>query len=214
MALTHRSFAFESSEPLEHNERLEFLGDSVLQIVATDLIYRRFPNLTEGEMQRLRTAVVNNSALADLARLVGLGEHIRLGKGEESSGGRDKMSVLSDTFEALVGAIYLDQGIERVTELLTPFFSELVERAATADSVHYAKNTLQEMALQASGEVPTYRVASSGPDHDKRFVAHVYIGGRGYGTGTGRSKKEAEQHAARAALDRLEHEGDDDARAG
>ena len=207
MALTHRSFAFESPAPLEHNERLEFLGDAVLGIVVTDLIFRSFPDLAEGEMARLRAAVVNTVALADLARSVGLGEHILLGKGEEASGGRDKASLLADTFEAVIGAVYVDQGIEAVTRILTPLFTDALEAAVSTDVIYDAKTALQEIAVRVSGEVPAYRVASSGPDHDKRFVAHVYVGGEQSGTGTGRSKKEAEQHAARAALDRLDERG-------
>jgi len=207
LALTHRSFAFEHSDTLEHNERLEFLGDAVLGVVVTDLIFRRFPELAEGDMARLRAAVVNTAALADLARSVGLGDHILLGKGEETSGGRDKPSLLADTFEAVIGAVYMEQGIRAITEILTPLFDRALDSAVSTDVIYDAKTALQEVAVRVAGEVPTYRVASSGPDHDKRFVAHVYVGGEPSGTGTGRSKKEAEQHAARAALDRLDERG-------
>ena len=203
LALTHRSFAFEEHDQPEHNERLEFLGDAVLGVVVTDLIYKAFPELPEGDLARLRAAVVNTSALADMARSIGLGEHIRLGKGEEATGGRDKASLLADTFEAVVGAVYLEQGIARVFEILNPLFSAAIAAATASGEVYDAKTALQEVAVRTAGEVPTYRVASSGPDHDKRFVAHVFVADEPYGTGTGRSKKEAEQHAARAALDRF-----------
>lgn len=205
--MTHRSFAFESGGAIEHNERLEFLGDAVLGVVVTDLIFRRFPELAEGDMARLRAAVVNSAALAELARSVGLGEHILLGKGEEASGGRDKPSLLADTFEAVIGAVHMDKGISEVTRILTPLLDDAIDRAISSDVIYDAKTTLQEVAVRVSGEVPAYRVAASGPDHDKRFVAHVYVGGEPSGTGTGRSKKEAEQHAARAALDRLDERG-------
>ncbi len=202
--MTHRSFAFENHDQPEHNERLEFLGDAVLGVVVTDLIYRSFPDLPEGDLARLRASVVNTSALADLGRSIGLGEHIHLGKGEEATGGRDKDSLLADTFEAVLGAVYLEQGIAKVFQILTPIFEAAIEAAASSGEVYDAKTALQEIAVRAAGEVPTYRVASSGPDHDKQFVAHVFVADEPYGAGTGRSKKEAEQHAARAALDRFE----------
>jgi len=179
----------------------------------TNLIFHRFPDLAEGEMARLRATVVNTAALAEIARSVGLGDHILLGKGEEASGGRDKPSLLADTFEAVIGAVYVERGIDTVTEILTPLLNSALDRAVSSDVIYDAKTALQEVSVRISGEVPSYRVASSGPDHDKRFVAHVYVAGDQVGTGTGRSKKEAEQHAARAALDRLE-EGDHGARAG
>ncbi len=185
----------------------------MLGVVVTDLIYRRFPNLSEGDMARLRAAVVNTAALAELASDLGLGEHIRLGKGEEATGGRAKASLLADTLEAVIGAVYLDRGIEGARNALTPLLESAVERIVSSGEVYDAKTALQEVAVRITGEVPDYRVASSGPDHDKRFVAHVYVRGESYGTGAGRSKKEAEQFAARAALDRLQG-SDGDARVG
>jgi ribonuclease-3 len=213
IALTHRSYAFERQEPLEHNERLEFLGDAVLGVVVTDLIYRRCPHLTEGDKARLRAAVVNTAALAELATELGLGEHIRLGKGEEATGGRAKPSLLADTLEAVIGAVYLDRGIDGATSALTPLLERAVDKIISSGEVYDAKTALQEIAVRVTGAVPDYRVASSGPDHDKRFVAHVYLQSESYGTGTGRSKKEAEQFAARAAWDRLQG-SDGDARVG
>lgn len=202
-ALTHRSYAFEQTEPVEHNERLEFLGDAVLGTVVTELIYSTYPELAEGDMARLRASVVNTVALADLARSLGLGDHIRLGKGEAVSGGRDKPSLLANALEAVIGAIYLERGLEAVTAALRPLFRPLIAGALAGGRRYDAKTALQEVTVRAAGEIPTYRVAGSGPDHDKRFVAHVYVGSDLYGTGGGRSKKQAEQEAARAALVRL-----------
>ena len=208
LALTHRSFAFEQPEAIDHNERLEFLGDAILGAVVTDLIYAKFPDLAEGDLARLRASVVNTSALADIARSIGLGEHLKLGKGEEGSGGRDKASLLADSFEAVIGAVYLDRGMDAVAEVLRPLFDNALDAVVAGGMTFDAKTALQEAAVRVRGEVPTYRVASSGPDHDKRFSAHVFIAGDAYGSGTGRSKKEAEQNAAREALDRLEEAND------
>ena len=204
LALTHRSFAFEHEAPLPHNERLELLGDAVLDLIVTDIIFRTRPDMLEGEMARLRASVVNTQALATLARRAGLGDHIRLGRGEEASGGRDKASLLADTFEALIGAAYIDGGMARVTEALSQPLTELLVEAASSGAGYDAKTELQETVVRDRGGRPTYRVASSGPDHDKRFIAHVYVDEELYGVGSGRSKKEAEQNAAREALDRLE----------
>ena len=202
LAFTHRSYAFETGTG-EHNERLEFLGDAILGAVVTDLIYNRFPDLNEGEMARLRASVVNTNALADLAAGLGLGEHILLGKGEEASGGREKSSLLANSFEAVVGAIFLDQGMEGAVRVLTPLFEERVAESMRARSRYDAKTALQEISVRETSELPSYRVASSGPDHDKRFVAHVYIDDDLVGSGAGRSKKEAEQKAATEALERF-----------
>jgi ribonuclease III len=211
IALTHRSFAFEQAQPVEHNERLEFLGDAVLGAVVTDLIFNRYPDLTEGEMARLRASVVNTHALADLARDLELGEHIRVGKGEDASGGRDKPSLLADTFEAVIGAIYLDRGLEETAAVLTPIFADRIQANLDAGGRYDAKTALQEVVVRDHGGFPSYRVASSGPDHEKRFTAHVYVDGELYGVGEGRSKKEAEQNAAREALARLEEDVTPDA---
>ena len=171
-------------------------------------------------MARMRASVVNTDALADLGRELGLGEHFRLGKGEESSGGRDKASLLANVFEALVGAVYLDRGIDVVTDALVPLFRPRI--AGSDAGIRYdSKTALQEIAVKQTGGLPAYRVAASGPDHDKRFDAHVYLGHDLYGSGSGRSKKEAEQQAAREALMRLEEQseplqqqgGESDARA-
>jgi ribonuclease-3 len=212
LALTHRSYAFEAALP-EHNERLEFLGDAILGAIVTDLIFRSYPELAEGEMARLRASVVNTVALADIARSLGLGSHIRLGKGEESSGGRDKSSLLADTFEALVGAAYLDRGLDAVAETLVPLFSEQLREVVASGGGHDPKTALQELVVRMGNGRPSYRVASSGPDHAKSFSARVYVGEQLEGEGAGRSKKEAEQNAARDALVRLAPGGATGARA-
>jgi ribonuclease-3 len=202
LALTHRSFAFEQGRG-EHNERLEFLGDAILGAVVTDLIYRSYPQLAEGEMARLRASVVNTGALAALGRALGLGAHIRLGKGEETSGGRDKSSLLADTLEALIGAAYIERGIGPVAAFVEALFAPAIDAVVAAGGGHDPKTALQERVVRMRGGRPSYRVASSGPDHDKRFTAHVYVDEELYGAGSGRSKKEAEQEAARQALDRI-----------
>jgi ribonuclease III len=206
VALTHRSFAFEQAAKVAHNERLELVGDAILGLVVADLIYRSYPEMAEGEIARLRSSVVDKTALAEVARHLGLGAYIKLGKGEEASGGRDKNSLLADTLEAVIGAVYIERGFEQVAFALTPIFSERLA-AATGDPEPYdAKTALQELAVAAYGELPSYRVASSGPDHDKSFVATVYVEAQAAGTGSGKSKKEAEQNAARAALLKLNKE--------
>ena len=203
VALTHRSFAFEQPEPVEHNERLEFLGDAILGAIVTDLIYRRHSELAEGEMARLRASVVNTHALADLARHYGVGEHIRLGKGEDVSGGREKPSLLADTFEAIIGAVYLELGLVELRAKLDPIFEERIADALSAEHRYDSKTALQEAVVRETSELPIYRVSSSGPDHDRRYTAYVYVADELYGTGSGRSKKEAEQMAAREALSHI-----------
>jgi ribonuclease-3 len=202
LALTHRSYAFETGG-LPTNERLEFLGDAVLGLVVTDLAYRRFPDLSEGELAKLRAATVNMVALADVARDLGLGQHIRLGKGEELSGGRDKASILADGLEALLGAVYLDGGLEVASEFIVRLFSPLIDAYAIGEGERDFKTTLQELAAQGVGESPRYEVTERGPDHAKEFTAVVFLGDKPFGRGEGRSKKEAEQRAAREAFDAL-----------
>jgi ribonuclease-3 len=203
LAVTHRSFAFERPIPIPHNERLEFLGDAILGAIVTDLTYRSFPDLTEGQMARLRASVVSTHALADLARSIGIGDHIRLGRGEQASGGRDKSSLLADTFEALVGATYLDRGLDYLSGILVPIFAERLLEVSSAGGGYDAKTALQEVVVRLEGSRPSYRLASTGPDHAKVFTAEVYVNEELHGTGSGRSKKEAEQNAAAQALVRL-----------
>lgn len=154
-------------------------------------------------MARLRASVVNTHALADLARDFGVGDHIRLGKGEDVSGGRDKASVLADTFEALIGAVYLEKGMDELRTHLDPIFEDRIAESLAAEHRYDSKTALQEAVVKETSELPQYRVAASGPDHDRRYIADVFVAGDLYGTGSGRSKKEAEQVAAREALGRL-----------
>jgi ribonuclease-3 len=201
-ALTHRSYAFEEGLDV-NNERLEFLGDAVLGLVVTDLAYREFPDLAEGELAKLRAAIVNMSALADVARDLGLGRAVKLGKGEEMSGGRDKSSILADALEAVLGAIYLDLGLDVAREIIERLFRPRMVAYVRGEGERDFKTILQELASQDLRLLPEYRIADRGPDHQKEFTATVYLGGRAWGTGTGRSKKEAEQQAAHEAYVRL-----------
>jgi ribonuclease-3 len=197
-ALTHRSWAFEAGG-VPDNERLEFLGDAVLQVVITDEIYRRFSDAREGRLAKLRAAMVNTNRLADVARSLNLGAAVKLGRGEEQSGGRDKDSILADTLEAVLGAIYLDQGLPTVRELILGLFRPLVEELSTQHAALDYKTSLQELAAARLSSLPVYEVADSGPDHDKVFAAQVMLDGEWLGRGVGRSKKAAEQQAAREA---------------
>jgi ribonuclease-3 len=197
-ALTHRSFAFEQGLTVT-NERLEFLGDSVLGLVVTDMAFAAFPDDSEGQLAKLRAAIVNMQALADVARTLGIGDVVLLGKGEEQSGGRDKASILADALEAIFGAIYLDQGLDVARGLIERLFRPLMEAGGEPDH----KTSLQELASQELRAIPDYRVVERGPDHEKEFTATVHVAGEPLGTGTGRSKKEAEQQAAREAYARI-----------
>jgi ribonuclease-3 len=202
-SLTHRSYAFEHGG-VTNNERLEFLGDAVLGLVVTDIIFSEFPHLPEGEMAKLRAATVNMGVLADVARELGLGPHLHLGRGEELSGGREKSSILADALEALLGAIYLDQGMETTRVVIAQLFAEYIRNHVEQGLVRDYKTTLQERSARRWGQVPEYRITSTGPDHAKRFEAKVYLGGELLGEGTGRSKKESEQEAAREALTEIQ----------
>ncbi|MBQ0984466.1 ribonuclease III [Streptomyces sp. F63] len=197
-ALTHRSFAYENGG-LPTNERLEFLGDSVLGLVVTDTLYRIHPDLPEGQLAKLRAAVVNSRALAEVSRGLDLGSFIRLGRGEEGTGGRDKASILADTLEAVIGAVYLDQGLDAAAELVHRLFDPLIEKSSNLGAGLDWKTSLQELTATEGLGVPEYLVSETGPDHEKTFTAAARVGGVAYGTGTGRSKKEAEQQAAEAA---------------
>ncbi len=202
-AMSHRSFVAEAVDDTVSNERLEFLGDAVLGWVVADLAFNTFDEVSEGSLSDLRKSVVNAAALADLARDLELGTHLLLGRGEDAAGGRDKTSILSDAMEALLGAIYLDGGHQAAFEIVERLFAPRL--AAAAPRLHRVddKSALQERIAGDGGPAPVYTVTSSGPDHDKRFVAVVTVGDRVMGEGTGRSKKTAEQDAAGDALDRL-----------
>jgi ribonuclease III len=202
LALTHRSHAFEAGG-LPTNERLEFLGDAVLQLVVTDWIYHQHPMAAEGRLAKVRAAAVNTQSLAALARRLGVGDAVRLGRGEEQSGGRDKDSILADTLEALLGAVYLDQGVEAARSVVHRLFNDLLDELATRrESLDY-KTSLQELTAARLGTLPVYEVDEEGPDHSKRFTAEAVVAGERLGRGVGRSKKEAEQGAAREAYARL-----------
>jgi len=203
LALVHRSHAFEQSLE-ETNERLEFLGDAVLGLVVADLAFRDFPDLSEGDLAKLRAATVNMETLADIARELRLGELIMLGRGEEASGGRDKASILADTLEAVIGAVYLDRGLKAAAGLVERLFLPRIAAYVRGERGRDYKTSLQELASQETSSLPEYRIAESGPDHRKEFIARVYLEGKRWGEGAGRSKKEAEQRAAREAVEKLE----------
>jgi ribonuclease-3 len=206
-ALTHRSYAYENGG-LPTNERLEFLGDSVLGLVVTDTLFRAHPDLPEGQLAKLRAAVVNAKALAGIGRQLGLGEHLLLGKGEEATGGRDKSSIVADTVEAVIGAVYLDQGLGVATELVHRLFDPLIAESAGLGAGLDWKTSLQELCAALTAGVPEYVVEESGPDHQKSFRARVRVGEDFYGDGRGRSKKEAEQEAAATAYAELSDKRD------
>ena len=197
-ALMHRSYAYENGG-LPTNERLEFLGDSVLGLIVTDTLFRQYPDLPEGQLAKLRAAVVNMRALAGVARGLKLGAYVRLGKGEEGTGGRDKSSILADTLEAVIGAVYLDKGLDVADGLVHRLFDPVIARSARLGAGLDWKTSLQELTAAEVLGVPEYHVEESGPDHQKSFRATVRIGTQTYGEGEGRSKKEAEQQAAEAA---------------
>jgi ribonuclease-3 len=197
-ALTHRSYAYENGG-LPTNERLEFLGDAVLGLIVTDTLFRKYPDLPEGQLAKLRAAVVQMRALADVARSLRLGSYVRLGRGEEGTGGRDKSSILADTLEALIGAVYFECGLTAANGLVHRLFDPVIDRSAGLGAGLDWKTSLQELTASGFLGVPEYHVEESGPDHQKFFRASVRVAGRTYGSGSGRSKKEAEQQAAEAA---------------
>ena len=197
-ALTHRSYAYENGN-LPHNERQEFLGDAVLGVVVTETLYLAHPDLPEGQLAKFRASVVNARALAGVGRALELGEYILLGRGEASTGGRDKDSILADTVEAVIGTVYLCGGIEAADKLVHHMVDGLIEQAADLGAGLDWKTSLQELAAGTDLGAPHYRVTDEGPDHDKVFTASVLLGAEVLGTGVGRNKKAAEQVAAEAA---------------
>lgn len=197
-ALTHTSYANESREHVQHNERLEFLGDSVLQLVSADHLYHAYRDRPEGDLTRIRASLVSEDALFQFAQEIRLGEYLRLGRGEERCGGRSRPSVVSDAFEALIAALYLDGGMEAARSFILPFITE----GKTAEEDY--KTKLQEVIQQNPEDKLSYAVTGeSGPAHDKRFEVTVLLNGSAMAAGTGRSKKAAEQQAAKAALRKL-----------
>ncbi len=208
LALTHRSYAYENGG-LPTNERLELLGDAVLGLVVVEELYRRHPGSPEGDLARLRNSVVNSRALASVAAGLtdrGLGEFLLLGRGELNTGGHRKASILADTVESLLGAVYLRHGLEGARTVILRLFGELLDTAPTLGAALEWKSSLQELTSARGLGVPRYEVSSEGPDHERRFAAAVYVNGELYGRGTGRSKKEAETDAAAQAWTALDAE--------
>lgn len=207
LSMTHRSFAYENGG-LPTNERLEFLGDSVLGIVVTEKLYRTHPDLPEGQLAKLRASIVNMHALAGVARAMNLGRLIRLGNGEELTGGRDKASILADAVESVLGALYLQYGLEPTREVIHRLFEELITAAPSLGAGLDWKTSLQELSAVDSLGVPVYEVTEEGPDHLKTFHAVVIVGGEPRGEGSGRTKKESEQQAAALAYEYLKAQQD------
>jgi ribonuclease III len=202
-ALTHKSYVHEQREPAQHNERLEFLGDAVLGLVIGDYCYRKFAALAEGELSKLRASLVNEGNLARIARRLELGTYLLVGRGEELTGGRAKASLLADTFEAVLAAIYLDSSLGDVNQVILRCFQEDLDTVLNAGYKDY-KSELQEYTQEKFGCVPTYAVVRErGPDHKKVFEVELTIRGQLQGIGVGKSKKEAEQVAARQVLEAL-----------
>lgn len=204
-AMVHRSYCAEHPTAAP-NERLEFLGDAVLGLAVTDNVYATYPDLPEGELAKLRASVVNAEVLADLAKAVGIGPALVLGKGEDASGGREKPSILADAMEAVFAAVYLDGGWEAARALVLRLLGDRIEAGSAGPGGDDFKTRLQEYAAREFEQLPRYQVRDEGPDHSKQFFAMVTIRGAVYGHGQGRSKKQAEQAAARAAWTALTHD--------
>jgi ribonuclease-3 len=203
-ALTHRSYAHEACFPSDATyERLEFLGDAVLDVVVSDHLYRKHPELNEGDLTRIRSNLVNMNSLAETGRERGIGDFVLLSKEERADGGGEKASIIADALEALIGAVYLDQGLDEAGRLCLRLFEKRLEDAVCGTLDYDFKSRLQEMVVKERGSLPRYRLREEGPDHRKTFHAVVYIADSKMGTGSGSSKKEAEQEAAREALDRM-----------
>ncbi len=203
-ALTHTSFANESKGDIVHNERLEFLGDAVLELASSTYLYAHFPEMPEGQLTKTRASIVCSATLAKLAAGLHLGDYLLLGHGEEMGGGRTRQTNLEDTFESVIGAVYLDQGWETARDYVLRQLMPEFEKAARGAILKDYKTILQEKVYQREGQSVAYElVKESGPDHDKSFTVQVYITGRVMGQGIGHSKKEAEQQAAREALEKL-----------
>jgi ribonuclease III len=206
LALRHRSWCAEHPGQ-ESNERLELLGDAVLGMVVTDHVFHRFPAASEGELAKIRATVVSAVTLAEVADELHLGEAVLLGKGEDASGGREKPSILADAMEAVIGAVYLDGGPAPAAGLVLGLLGDRIAAAAEGPGGTDYKTQLQELAARRFEQLPVYDLEAEGPDHQRRFFAVVRLDGRTWGAGEGRSKKQAEQAAARAAFDRLRSDG-------
>lgn len=204
-ALTHKSYANERKlQPEEHNERLEFLGDAVLELAVSELLMTRFPKYSEGDLSKMRAAIVNEKQLASFARSFGFGDYLYLGRGEEQTSGREKPSLLADAYEAILGAIYLDRGYKHASGVIQKHYSRLLDHTPEEEFFNDYKTDLQEKSQSLFRAIPRYRlVGERGPDHDKLFEIELYIRNELMGRGVGRNKKEAEQMAAREALEKL-----------
>lgn len=204
-ALTHKSYTNEMRlSPLEHNERLEFLGDAVLELVISHLLMEKFQDHPEGELSKLRAAIVNETQLAELARVIHLGEFLFLGRGEDQTGGREKDSLLSDAYEAVLGAVYVDRGLKKVFGVIAKQYHRIIEKVGEEGFAKDYKTRLQEEVQGRFRSIPRYElVRSEGPDHNKIFEVNLYVQNELYGMGKGSSKKSAEQDAARNALEKL-----------
>jgi ribonuclease-3 len=201
-ALTHRSYLNEYPSALEDNERLEFLGDAVLDFLVATWLYNRYPEMPEGDLTRLRSSFVQTDQLADFARKIEIGRVLRLGRGEIQNGGRDRSALLCDAFEALIGAIYLENGIETVQDFFSQFLEEAEERILANHRIDDPKSFFQEWAQANGMATPTYHTkSSSGPEHSKSFLVEVWVGGKTYGSGVGGSKQSAAKAAAHNALE-------------
>ncbi|HUE60518.1 MAG TPA: ribonuclease III [Acidimicrobiales bacterium] len=201
-ALAHRSWCAENLGT-SSNERLEFLGDAVLGLVVTVHLFQTYPDMSEGELAKVRASVVNSAALAEIAVELGVGDALLLGKGEDQSGGREKPSILADAMEALIGAVYMDRGWEAADRLVMRLLGERIEQGAAGPGGHDYKTRLQELCARSFDQLPVYAVTDEGPDHAKEFEAVVQVLGSPQGVGRGRSKKQAEQAAARQAWETL-----------
>jgi ribonuclease-3 len=203
-ALTHRSYYNEHKDAIEDNERLEFLGDAVLDFLVAAWLYHRFPEMAEGQLTRLRAALVGNEQLAQFAGDIKLGAAMRLGHGEAENGGRDRIPLLGSTFEALIGALYLDHDMDDVWKFMDPIIEPAVKRIMIDQVEHHPKSILQEWSQSKGFGTPVYKtVGDSGPDHDKYFEVEVLIDGVEYGHGSGHSKQAAAKIAAKNALEKL-----------
>lgn len=202
LAMVHRSFSYENGR-IPTNERLEFLGDSVLGLVITDHLYSTFTDLPEGQLAKMRSAIVNAQSLAGVARELGVGRFLQLGRGEETTGGREKASILADAMEAVIGAVYLEEGLDGARRFILERFAALIESVPLLGAGLDWKTSLQELAAQAGQGVPEYVVTGEGPDHARMFTARVRVGDQLYGRGQGRTKKQAEQEAAQTAFEQV-----------
>jgi ribonuclease-3 len=206
LALTHRSFAYESGG-IPTNERLEFLGDSVIGLVITEELYKRFPEMDESGLSPLRSGVVSTRALSQVARSLGIGREVRIGRGEEVTGGREKNSILADSLEALIGAIYLEHGLDKAEHAIITLMQEAIEEAISRGATLDGKTSLQELVAARGEGSPEYEISESGPDHAKEFQATAIVAGERVSAGRGKSKREAEQEAARLAYQILLERG-------